>query len=201
MSKIHHRSGAANDQSAGLLSGYASASTTTLALDDGPTVSGDDLMNMAGNDSGWPLLLRFEKWTTLYRNMPNMLIENKGPAARDHLANERNYLSWTRTSLSFASVGLAVASVFRGYGDGLLIAGKVIGCLFILVSIAMMAIGTYRYYLCAIWLQRGKFPPSRASILNITIATCSLIIVSFVLIVINTSRANPNGGDDEGDEL
>ncbi|KAK9241315.1 hypothetical protein V1525DRAFT_423097 [Lipomyces kononenkoae] len=145
---------------------------------------------MAGNDSGWPLLIHYEKWSTLYRNMPNMLLENKGPVARDHLANERNYLAWTRTSLSFATIGLAITSAFRGYGDGLLIAGKIVGALFMVVAITMMVIGTYRYYVTAIWLQRGKFPPSRASILNITIATCLLITVAFVLIVINTSRTS-----------
>ncbi|KAK9389694.1 hypothetical protein V1515DRAFT_594200 [Lipomyces mesembrius] len=192
MSKLHQRSGAASerDHPAGTpLDGYGSASSSTTALDHSSIVSESEPMNMAGNDSGWPLIIHYEKWSTLYRSMPNMLLDNKGPVARDHLANERTYLSWTRTSLSFATIGLAVTSAFRGYGDGILIVGKIFGALFIILAIALMIIGTYRYYITAIWLQRGKFPPGRASILNITIVACSLIAIAFILIVINTSRA------------
>ncbi|KAK9341175.1 hypothetical protein V1521DRAFT_421872 [Lipomyces starkeyi] len=195
MSKVHQRPGAASERGhlAGTpLDGYGSSASSTTALHHNPTMSESELMNMAGNDSGWPLLIHYEKWSTLYRNMPNMLLENKGPVARDHLANERNYLAWTRTSLSFATIGLAVTAAFRGYGDGILIVGKIIAALFIILAIALMVIGTYRYYITAIWLQRGKFPPSRASILNITIVACSLISIAFVLLVINTSRAPQN---------
>jgi hypothetical protein len=129
MSKLYQRPGAASERGhpAGTpLDGYGSASSSTTALHQSPTMSESELMNMAGNDSGWPLLIHYEKWSTLYRNMPNMLLENKGPVARDHLANERNYLAWTRTSLSFATIGLAVTAAFRGYGDGILIVGKII---------------------------------------------------------------------------
>ncbi|KAF2725809.1 hypothetical protein K431DRAFT_280528 [Polychaeton citri CBS 116435] len=40
-------------------------------------------------------------------------LENKGSVARDHLALERTYLAWLRTSLSFASIGIAVTQLFR----------------------------------------------------------------------------------------
>ncbi|KAK9242736.1 hypothetical protein V1506DRAFT_50048 [Lipomyces tetrasporus] len=192
MSNLHHRAGAPTDvygPSAGLLSsGYDSASSSTTALDHGPTLSEAELMEVPGNETGWPLLVRYEKWSTLFRSMPNMLLENKGPVARDHLANERNYLAWTRTSLSFATVGLAVTASFRGYRDVVLIFGKAVGALFMILAIGLMIIGTYRYYVTAIWLQRGKFPPSRASILSVTIVACLLISLAFILILINTSR-------------
>lgn len=40
-------------------------------------------------------------------------LENKGAVARDHLANERTFLAWLRTSLAFASIGVAITQFFR----------------------------------------------------------------------------------------
>ncbi|KAF3391896.1 hypothetical protein DPV78_010472 [Talaromyces pinophilus] len=40
-------------------------------------------------------------------------LDNKGSVARDHLALERTFLAWLRTSLSFASIGIAVTQLFR----------------------------------------------------------------------------------------
>ncbi|SCZ88536.1 BZ3500_MvSof-1268-A1-R1_Chr10-2g02992 [Microbotryum saponariae] len=41
------------------------------------------------------------------------MLENKGSVARDHLANERTFLAWLRTSLSLASIGIAITQLFR----------------------------------------------------------------------------------------
>jgi hypothetical protein len=35
-------------------------------------------------------------------------VPNTGSTARDHLANERTWLAWTRTSLAFAALGLGL---------------------------------------------------------------------------------------------
>ena len=40
-------------------------------------------------------------------------LENKGSVARDHLALERTFLAWLRTSLAFASIGVAITQLFR----------------------------------------------------------------------------------------
>ncbi|GJN92971.1 hypothetical protein Rhopal_006016-T1 [Rhodotorula paludigena] len=40
-------------------------------------------------------------------------LENKGSVARDHLASERTFLAWVRTSMGLATVGIAVTQLFR----------------------------------------------------------------------------------------
>ncbi|KAK3716030.1 hypothetical protein LTR37_006760 [Vermiconidia calcicola] len=52
-------------------------------------------------------------WKTLVEKYGSVELENKGSVARDHLALERTFLAWLRTSLSFASIGIAVTQLFR----------------------------------------------------------------------------------------
>ncbi|KAJ9631061.1 hypothetical protein H2203_001590 [Taxawa tesnikishii (nom. ined.)] len=52
-------------------------------------------------------------WRSLVEKYGSVELENKGSVARDHLALERTFLAWLRTSLSFASIGIAVTQLFR----------------------------------------------------------------------------------------
>ena len=38
-------------------------------------------------------------------------IRNEGSAARDHLANERTFLAWARTGMTFVGLGVAIDSL------------------------------------------------------------------------------------------
>ncbi|KAH8175955.1 hypothetical protein LIA77_04373 [Sarocladium implicatum] len=49
----------------------------------------------------------------VFKRFYSVELENKGSVARDHLALERTFLAWLRTSLAFASIGIAVTQLFR----------------------------------------------------------------------------------------
>lgn len=53
------------------------------------------------------------RWRRIADKYGSVELENKGSVARDHLALERTFLAWLRTSLSFASIGIAVTQLFR----------------------------------------------------------------------------------------
>lgn len=115
-------------------------------------------------------------------------LENRGSLARDHLANERTYLAWLRTSLTFASIGVTVAQLFRIPSrthdiDFLPSASITLGKVFVSGAILIILIGVYRYFRVQALLQRDLFPASRISIaLSFTLATSLVIGVLSVLV-------------------
>ena len=107
-----------------------------------------------------------------------LVLENKQSVARDHLgnirllqgkltiANERTYLAWLRTSLSFASIGVAITQLFRlsttiqpgqspgGYGE-LRRLGRPLGATFIGIAVLVLLLGVQRYALRGIHVDLG----------------------------------------------
>ncbi|KAJ1731979.1 hypothetical protein LPJ61_002268 [Coemansia biformis] len=121
----------------------------------------------------------------------SLRLENKGSVARDHLANERTYLAWIRTSLSLVTVGVAIRQLYRvsidlggGSGAGAAggseaqepLAGRVLGFSFVALGVVFVAVGLYRYFRSQRLMTRGEFPVSRAMVGACAAAILALLV-------------------------
>lgn len=117
-------------------------------------------------------------------------LDNKKPSAADHLANERTFLAWVRTSIAVMGFGFVVVkfSLFvrqlaLAVDKGIVIPGKsyspVIGISLIIIGAIISLLAFIRYKNIEKQLNRGTYFPSFTLSLLTTIA---ILIISVLLI-------------------
>ncbi|CDH51458.1 hypothetical protein AOL_s00075g187 [Lichtheimia corymbifera JMRC:FSU:9682] len=112
-------------------------------------------------------------------------LENSGSVARDHLANERTYLAWLRTSLSTISVGVGITQLFRldravEHDPYLRTWGRPVGLIFIFMAMLFLSFAFVRYFHCQTTMIKGYFPASR----GIVVFTSTLTLLSMIALLL-----------------
>lgn len=98
-----------------------------------------------------------------------------------------------RTSLAFASIGIAITQLFRlntslsdqiGADNTLRHLGKPLGATFLAVSIMILFLGYNRYLQAQHWVMKGKFPASRGTILIVSFVAFAVMAASLVVVIV-----------------
>jgi putative membrane protein len=96
------------------------------------------------------------------------VVENSN-RTRDHLANERTFLAWVRTSIAIVVFGFAIGrfaiamrqlTEFQGHGSKTTGFSVWMGMSAILAGVALMVAGLARYRKTRAQLDEGKFEPA-----------------------------------------
>ena len=129
--------------------------------------------------------------STMNKWSPSYILMNKGATARDHLANERTFLAYMRTSLSLLTVGIAVIQLYRltspqGTPNSAteVVAAKVIGVLFVALGAAFVVFGCVRYFYAQALMVKGLFPASRGSVVFGGFFLVAITIFVFILTLV-----------------
>lgn len=119
------------------------------------------------------------RWWSHYINLAVPFKE-----CRDHLANERTFLAYTRTSLALSMMGVTVTQLLRlqhsidpSHVYGYHVLGRPLGVFFQIAAMAMSIIGGHRYWRQQMCMARGKVWAGGWEIYLIMV---SMLIVSHV---------------------
>ncbi|OSD02390.1 hypothetical protein PYCCODRAFT_1452209 [Trametes coccinea BRFM310] len=132
------------------------------------------------------------RWRTVLREWKLLLmLENSGSVARDHLASERTFLAYVRTSLTLSSAGVGLVQLFSlsavtADRRDLEHFARPLGATMIAIGLYTLWVGIARYFLVQGSLVRGVYPVARVSISMLSFAVLAMVITIFVVILLRT---------------
>ncbi|KAJ7093498.1 hypothetical protein C8R44DRAFT_395937 [Mycena epipterygia] len=123
----------------------------------------------------------------------SLVLENAGSVARDHLASERTFLAYVRTSLTIASAGVALAQLLT-ISDRLNnqvsvplkpfeVYARPLAASSIILALYVLGVGVSRYFTVQVALTEGLFPVARLRLGLIALALATIITVVFGLLL------------------
>jgi len=157
--------------------------------------SGTQLTRLPPNHSEepFPRSLKERLVRLVPRNAPQVsyVLENVGSVARDHLANERTWLAYLRTSLAIAGTGVALVQLFTIAPSNKSSPhqktpesfARPLGATIVIVAFGVLGIGVYRYFKIQKSMTQGVFPVARSTIIVITAVLASLAALIFAILV------------------
>ncbi|KAI8888208.1 hypothetical protein K501DRAFT_173821 [Backusella circina FSU 941] len=125
----------------------------------------------------------------------SLYLENTVAVARDHMANERTYLAWVRTSLSTISFGVAITQLFKldksilkdpSMADEMAAIGKPLGMSFVVIGMFYMVFAFIRYFHSQVAMTKGYFPASRGIVILTTGGTL-VALISILIVLLQKS--------------
>ncbi|KAL4267214.1 hypothetical protein AB1N83_003055 [Pleurotus pulmonarius] len=117
------------------------------------------------------------------------LLENSNSVARDHLASERTFLAYVRTSLAVVSAGVALSQMLiiqlnQHPHQRIGVFASLLGAAGISLGLAILFTGRSRYFAVQSALMDGKFPVSRVGASLIALALALLVLLTFIMIFV-----------------
>ncbi|EIN12482.1 hypothetical protein PUNSTDRAFT_61368 [Punctularia strigosozonata HHB-11173 SS5] len=115
-----------------------------------------------------------------------MVLTNSGSVARDHLAGERTFLAYVRTSIAITSMGVALVQLFKLSTEPSTAAhryARPLGAVIVVVGLMTLLIGIVRYFSTQRTLLEGKFPAARYTITFISLTLGAVTCVVFGILV------------------
>jgi len=123
---------------------------------------------------------KLEKWN------PALTLENAGSVARDHLASERTFLAYVRTSLTIVSTGVALVQLFTiasTSNKALTKYSRPLGATIVVIGVCTLVLGVVRYFTVQGALVDGKFPVARVNPALLSLSLLAVVLVIFGILL------------------
>lgn len=123
-----------------------------------------------------------------WRHQISITVEHA--TCRDHLAVERTFLSYLRTSLAFSMIGISIAQLFRLQVSpnpsptfGFYVLGKPLACIMQACAILILLAGAFRTWRSQNAIVRGKAISGGFEMVTIAVCVFLVLLAFFVLLV------------------